>query len=165
MAAVLKGTTLTLMIKPVLYSKITKGIVVVNHCIEVKFSKLPIFFSWLHFLILAQLAQSSSSISAHRTNELYFEVIIPSEEKTVFAFKSTQKRCSSKCHVTGADHEVILILTVVLKLRSIMGLGDHLCHSYILKVNIHDALVVRWVDAILQFHLFTCSAENSGSTK
>lgn len=45
MAAVLKGTTLTLMIKPVLYSKITKGIVVVNHCIEVKFSKLPIFFS------------------------------------------------------------------------------------------------------------------------
>ena len=47
MAAVLKGTTLTLMIKPVLYiySTITKGIVVVNHCIEVKFSKLPIFFS------------------------------------------------------------------------------------------------------------------------
>ena len=118
MAAVLKGTTLTLMIKPVLYSKITKGIVVVNHCIEVKFSKLPIFFSWLHFLILAQLAQSSSSMSAHRTNELYFEVIIPSEEKTVFAFKSTQKRCSSKCLVTGADHEVMLILTVVLKLLS-----------------------------------------------
>ena len=118
MAAVLKGTTLTLMIKPVLYSKMTKGIVVVNHCIEVKFSKLPNFFSLLHFLILAQLAQSPSSISAHRTNEPYFDVIIPSEEKTEFAFKSTQKRCSSKCLVTGADHEVILILTVVLELRS-----------------------------------------------
>lgn len=100
---------LNLMIKPVLYSKITKGIVVVNHCIEVTFSKLPIFFSWLHFLILAQLAQSSSSISAHGTNELYFDVIIPSEEKTEFAFKSTQKRCSSKCLVTVADHEFILI--------------------------------------------------------
>ena len=109
MAAVLKGTTLTLMIKPVLYSKMTKGIVVVNHCIEVKFSKLPNFFSLLHFLILAQLAQSPSSISAHRTNEPYFDVIIPSEEKTEFAFKSTQKRCSSKCLVTVADHEVILI--------------------------------------------------------
>ena len=44
MAVVLKGTTLTLIIKPVLYSKMTKGIVLVNHCIEVKFSRLPTIF-------------------------------------------------------------------------------------------------------------------------
>ena len=54
--AVLTGTTLTLMIKPVLYSKMTKGIVVVNHCIEVKFIKLPIFFFLITFLNLSTIS-------------------------------------------------------------------------------------------------------------